>query len=183
MSQSVKDFFAGLCSGWAQVMIMQPFDIIKIRLQTQDLAKPRYSGIGDCFKKIVAEEGPLALYKGNTTVDEGTLSPLIGCGFQVSIQFGLNEKVKRYFSSYKEKPSDPLPMKFVALSGIIAGIGCAIVSVIAPLMFRHLCNMQGYAYKFRIRTIRCTRGPCKQPRRSLSRTASRVCSVGWFPPC
>jgi hypothetical protein len=64
MSQSVKDFFAGLCSGWAQVIIMQPFDIIKIRLQTQNLANPRYHGIVDCFKKIVSEEGPLALYKG-----------------------------------------------------------------------------------------------------------------------
>lgn len=64
MSQSVKDFFAGLCSGWAQVIIMQPFDIIKIRLQTQDLLSPKYSGVLDCLKKIVAEEGPLALYKG-----------------------------------------------------------------------------------------------------------------------
>lgn len=70
MSQSVKDIIAGLCSGWTQVLIMQPFDIIKIRLQTQDLANPRYSGIGDCFKKIVTEEGPLALYKGRHRLNQ-----------------------------------------------------------------------------------------------------------------
>ncbi len=64
MSQGVKDFFAGLCSGWAQVIIMMPFDIVKIRLQTQDEKNPRYSGAMDCLKKIVAEEGPTALYKG-----------------------------------------------------------------------------------------------------------------------
>jgi hypothetical protein len=63
----LKDFFAGLCSGWAQVIIMQPFDIIKIRLQTQNLENPRYHGILDCLKKIVSEEGPLALYKGTLT--------------------------------------------------------------------------------------------------------------------
>ena len=76
MDQSVKDFFAGLCSGWAQVLIMQPFDIIKIRLQTQDLDNPRYSGIGDCFKKIVAEEGPLALYKGMLGVERRNSIPV-----------------------------------------------------------------------------------------------------------
>jgi hypothetical protein len=43
--------------------------------------------------------------------------------------FGLNERVKRYFTQFKERPTDPLPMKYVAASGIIAGIGCAIVSV------------------------------------------------------
>lgn len=64
LPQGVKDFTAGLISGWAQVILMQPFDIIKIRLQTQDLKNPRYHGIVDCLKKIVSEEGPLALYKG-----------------------------------------------------------------------------------------------------------------------
>jgi solute carrier family 25 carnitine/acylcarnitine transporter 20/29 len=54
MTQAFKDFFAGVCSGWAQVMIMQPFDIIKIRLQTQSLANPIYSGVADCLKKIVS---------------------------------------------------------------------------------------------------------------------------------
>lgn len=68
LSQGVKDFTAGLCSGWAQVIIMQPFDIIKIRLQTQDLANPRYHGIVDCLKKIVHNEGIMALYKGSPMI-------------------------------------------------------------------------------------------------------------------
>lgn len=69
MSQAAKDFFAGLCSGWAQVMIMQPFDIIKIRLVDQKKDNIKYHGAFDCLKKIISEEGPLALYKGITTLN------------------------------------------------------------------------------------------------------------------
>lgn len=83
MAQSIKDFTAGVISGWTQVLIMQPFEIIKVRLQKQNAKNPEYAGIIDCLKKIVQKEGITALYKG-------TLSPLIGCGFQVSVQFGFN---------------------------------------------------------------------------------------------
>lgn len=38
--QAVKDFTAGVISGWVQVLIMQPFEIIKVRLQTQSLIDP-----------------------------------------------------------------------------------------------------------------------------------------------
>lgn len=62
---------------------MQPFEIIKVRLQTQSSINPEYKGIIDCLQKIVKKEGLGALYKG-------TLSPLVGCGFQVSVQFGFN---------------------------------------------------------------------------------------------
>jgi hypothetical protein len=43
---------------------MQPFEIIKVRLQTQSKEAPLYNGIADCLSKIVKNEGPLALYKG-----------------------------------------------------------------------------------------------------------------------
>lgn len=43
---------------------MQPFEIIKVRLQTQSREAPQYKGIADCLTKIVKTEGPLALYKG-----------------------------------------------------------------------------------------------------------------------
>jgi hypothetical protein len=43
---------------------MQPFEIIKVRLQTQSKENPQYRGIVDCLTKIIKNEGPLALYKG-----------------------------------------------------------------------------------------------------------------------
>lgn len=68
MNQSVKDIIAGFCSGWTQVMIMQPFEIVKVRLQTQSSNNPYYFGILDAFKKIAQEEGLLSFYKGISTL-------------------------------------------------------------------------------------------------------------------
>jgi solute carrier family 25 carnitine/acylcarnitine transporter 20/29 len=44
---------------------------------------PEYSGIVDCFKKIKLSEGLAAFYRG-------TLSPLLGVGPQVALQFASN---------------------------------------------------------------------------------------------
>ena len=65
MNQSTKDIISGFISGWTQVIIMQPFEIIKVRLQTQSSQNPKYNGIVDAFKKILAEEGPFSFYKGS----------------------------------------------------------------------------------------------------------------------
>ena len=66
MNQSTKDIISGFVSGWVQVIIMQPFEIVKVRLQTQSAKDPKYLGIVDAFKKIAVEEGPLSFYKGTT---------------------------------------------------------------------------------------------------------------------
>lgn len=80
-------------SGWAQVLTMQPFEIIKVRLANQSLLNPIYKGIGDCFQKIYTQEGLKGFYKG-------TLSPLLGIGAQVSLQFGTNELVKKVMAKF-----------------------------------------------------------------------------------
>lgn len=52
MNQNLKDIISGFVSGWTQVAIMQPFEIVKIRLQTQSEKNPYYNGMVDAFKKI-----------------------------------------------------------------------------------------------------------------------------------
>jgi len=88
-SNTIKDLAAGTAGGIAQVLVGQPFDIVKVRMQTS--AKGTYSGMLDCAGGILKNEGPLAFYKG-------TLTPLLGIGLCVSIQFGAVEYVKRVFA-------------------------------------------------------------------------------------
>lgn len=64
MHQNLKDIISGFISGWTQVIIMQPFEIVKIRLQTQSSSNPYYKGMVDAFQKIAKEEGMMAFYKG-----------------------------------------------------------------------------------------------------------------------
>lgn len=63
-ARAAKDFGAGWFGGIAQVLSGQPFDTVKVRLQTQgtgDLAK--YKGPLDCLVKTVKEEGVHGLYR------------------------------------------------------------------------------------------------------------------------
>lgn len=57
----------------------------------QTAPKGTYRGMVDCAGGILKNEGPLAFYKG-------TLTPLLGIGVCVSIQFGAMEWSKRYFA-------------------------------------------------------------------------------------
>ena len=38
--ETLKDFICGSVSGWTQVIVMQPFEIIKVRLINQSYLKP-----------------------------------------------------------------------------------------------------------------------------------------------
>ena len=52
---------AGSPSAW----LTTPADVIKTRLQSEARkGESHYNGIRDCFTKILAEEGPRALFKG-----------------------------------------------------------------------------------------------------------------------
>lgn len=84
-----KDVFAGTCGGIAQVLSGQPFDTTKVRLQSAP--EGTYTGTLDVVRKLLKNEGFAGFYKG-------TLTPLIGVGACVSIQFGVNEYMKRLFT-------------------------------------------------------------------------------------
>ncbi|KAK6397394.1 hypothetical protein LTR65_006369 [Meristemomyces frigidus] len=88
LTSTLKDLFAGAVGGVAQVLIGQPFDIVKVRLQTTT----NYTGALDCASQILKNEGAAAFYKG-------TLTPLIGIGACVSVQFGAFNYARRAFEA------------------------------------------------------------------------------------
>eukprot|EP01062_Namystynia_karyoxenos_P004257 TRINITY_DN11502_c0_g1_i1.p1 TRINITY_DN11502_c0_g1~~TRINITY_DN11502_c0_g1_i1.p1 ORF type:complete len:332 (+),score=114.16 TRINITY_DN11502_c0_g1_i1:102-998(+) len=53
-------FLSGGFGGMCLVLAGHPLDTIKVRVQTQT----QYKGTIDCFRRTVAEEGAMALYKG-----------------------------------------------------------------------------------------------------------------------
>ncbi|XP_017569332.1 solute carrier family 25 member 47-B [Pygocentrus nattereri] len=71
-SAKLHIFLSGLAGGIAQVSVMSPADIVKVRLQCQtepyegsDLkARPKYRGPMHCLFTIAREEGVLGLYRG-----------------------------------------------------------------------------------------------------------------------
>ncbi|TEB38505.1 mitochondrial carrier [Coprinellus micaceus] len=122
MSKTVKDLTAGTAGGICQVLVGQPFDIVKVRMQTS--AKGTYTGMLDCAGGILKNEGPLAFYKGTAT-------PLLGIGVCVSIQFGALEYAKRFFASQnaaRGQDSGRLSRSQLFSAGVFAGLANSVVS-------------------------------------------------------
>lgn len=119
VKQALKDLFAGAVGGVAQVLLGQPFDIVKVRLQTTS----QYSGALDAAAKIYRNEGALAFYKG-------TLTPLIGIGACVSVQFGGFHYARRAFEAQNtEKTGSPaLSYAQYYAAGAFAGIANTVLS-------------------------------------------------------
>lgn len=66
------DFMTGGISAAVSKTVVAPIERVKLLLQTQDANPkiqsgevPRYTGIGNCFTRVVKEEGVGALYRGN----------------------------------------------------------------------------------------------------------------------
>jgi solute carrier family 25 carnitine/acylcarnitine transporter 20/29 len=139
MADTAKDLFSGAAGGIAQVLLGQPFgsshlihqklkmsntclsDIIKVRLQTTT----QYKSALDCGRQILTHEGPLAFYKG-------TLTPLIGIGACVSVQFGAFNYARRQFeeSNLHANPLKPSTLgygQFYA-AGAFAGVTNSVLS-------------------------------------------------------
>lgn len=113
--KTLKDCAAGTAGGIGQVLAGQPFDCVKVRLQTTSGV---YSGALDAASKIFKTEGPRAFYKG-------TLTPLLGVGACVSIQFGTFGALKRYFDA--KNSGSPLTNSQLYVSGAIAGAANSII--------------------------------------------------------
>ena len=58
----VKTFIAGGGGGASLVIVGQPLDTIKVRLQADTVGQ--FKGVVDCAVQAIRKEGPLALYKG-----------------------------------------------------------------------------------------------------------------------
>ncbi|EAS32961.3 mitochondrial carrier protein [Coccidioides immitis RS] len=117
--RTVKDLSAGAAGGIAQVLLGQPFDIVKVRLQTTT----QYSSALDCATKILSKEGPLAFYKG-------TLTPLIGIGACVSVQFGAFHEARRRIEDFNAKRGHPTAPSYPQyyLAGAFAGVTNSVIS-------------------------------------------------------
>ncbi|KAH0541191.1 hypothetical protein KQX54_021244 [Cotesia glomerata] len=59
-------FLSGCAAGSAAALTVNPFDVIKTRLQAINKApgEPTYNGVLDCIGKTLKNEGPTAFFKG-----------------------------------------------------------------------------------------------------------------------
>ncbi|KAJ3270926.1 carnitine transporter [Terramyces sp. JEL0728] len=73
---SIKSTIAGAAAGISAVLAGQPFDTLKVRLQTSN----QYKGLADCFRQTIAKDGIFALYRGMS-------APLLGVTPMFALSF------------------------------------------------------------------------------------------------
>jgi len=99
----MTDMILGGVSGAIVKTGMAPIERVKLLLQTQDSnpkiisgEEPRYTGIGDCFKRVHAEQGMNAFWRGN----------LVNClryAPQQGSALAFNDAIKRLMPKYNPK--------------------------------------------------------------------------------
>ncbi|KAK7206675.1 mitochondrial inner membrane transporter, exports 2-oxoadipate and 2-oxoglutarate from the mitochond [Myxozyma melibiosi] len=66
----VYQFLSGAIAGVSEILVMYPLDVVKTRVQLQvgtgGAGGEAYTGMIDCFSKIIKNEGPSRLYRGIT---------------------------------------------------------------------------------------------------------------------
>ena len=89
---TLENTILGACAAAGACCVMIPIDTIKTRLVMDGMngSDKAYSGMIDCFRKMISEEGWQSLYKALTPRLLAVM-PMIG------IQFGVYETIKRLF--------------------------------------------------------------------------------------
>ncbi|KAG0363099.1 hypothetical protein BGZ54_008328 [Gamsiella multidivaricata] len=108
-------FLAGAVAGVSEILTMYPLDVVKTRFQLQvgTGGADGYSSIGDCFKKIIKNEGFGTLYRG-------IIPPIMVEAPKRATKFAANEQ---YTILYRNiLGSDINKQGLAILTGVSAGI-------------------------------------------------------------
>ncbi|XP_038575203.1 calcium-binding mitochondrial carrier protein SCaMC-1-like [Micropterus salmoides] len=111
MIETHKRFMAGSLAGATAQTAIYPMEVLKTRLTLRKTGQ--YSGMFDCAKKILRNEGVMAFYKGY-------IPNLVGIIPYAGIDLAVYESLKNAWLSYHAKDS--------ANPGVLVLVGCGTIS-------------------------------------------------------
>ena len=122
------DFTAGGITAAISKTLIAPIERVKLLLQTQDVntkLKIKYKGIGDCFGRVIKEEGPLTLWRGNG-------ANVVRYFPTQAFNFAFKEKFKIIFIGDTDKNTQKF--KYAIGSILAGGVGSSCsLSIVYPL--------------------------------------------------
>jgi len=131
MANFMADFAAGGISGAVAKTATAPIERVKLIIQTQD-ANPKvisgevkpYNGIADCFKRVTAEQGFGAFWRGNFT-------NVLRYFPTQAFNFAFKDTIKAMFPKYSSKTDFGMFFLVNMASGGLAGAGS--LTIVYPL--------------------------------------------------
>jgi len=127
----MTDFLIGGFSAAVSKTAVAPIERVKLLLQVQDASqsiKPedRYTGIGDCFTRVLREQGMVAFWRGN-------LANVIRYFPTQALNFAFKDYYKKIFNPYDPKKQPG--MFFVGNCASGGAAGATSLCVVYPLDF------------------------------------------------
>ncbi|KAI0777302.1 mitochondrial carrier [Trametes elegans] len=132
--RALKDITFGSVAGIVSKVFEHPFDLTKVRLQSQVLdAEARFKGPVDCLVQTWRKEGVRGLYRGLP-------APIVGAMAENASLFWSYTELQRALRWWAgAPPAQPLSLGQLALAG--AGAGCITSFVLTPIELVK-CKMQ-----------------------------------------
>ncbi|KAL0042562.1 hypothetical protein WJX79_003777 [Trebouxia sp. C0005] len=127
------DLAAGGVAGGISKTVVAPIERVKLLLQTQDSNPriksgeiPRYTGIGNCFTRVTAEQGFASFWRGN-------LANVIRYFPTQAFNFAFKDTIKNLFPKYSPKTDF---WRFFAVNMAAGGLaGAGSLLIVYPLDF------------------------------------------------
>ncbi|KAI9475424.1 MAG: mitochondrial carrier domain-containing protein [Benjaminiella poitrasii] len=114
-ASSVKSFLSGGFGGMASVIVGQPFDLVKVRLQTSEGV---YKNTLDCFKQIIKKDGVFGLYRGMAT-PFASITPIFAVSFW---SYDLGKKIAYGLRTEKDNKKAPLSLAEITFAGAFSAV-------------------------------------------------------------
>ena len=127
----VTDFMIGGVSAAVSKTVVAPIERVKLLLQVQDASKSiaaenKYKGIGDCFTRVLNEQGFTSFWRGN-------LANVVRYFPTQALNFAFKDVYKKVFNPYNQKKE---PVKFFIGNCASGGAaGATSLCVVYPLDF------------------------------------------------
>ncbi|KAK3671175.1 hypothetical protein LTR78_008976 [Recurvomyces mirabilis] len=120
----IYQFAAGAVAGVSEILVMYPLDVVKTRVQIQGSVpvpgQDHYTGMVDCFRKIIANEGASRLYRGIT-------APILMEAPKRATKFAANDEWGKFYRNLFSIPK--MTQSLSILTGASAGATEAFVVV------------------------------------------------------
>ena len=127
----VTDFMIGGVSAAVSKTVVAPIERVKLLLQVQDASKSiaaenKYKGIGDCFSRVMSEQGFTSFWRGN-------LANVVRYFPTQALNFAFKDVYKKIFNPFNQKKE---PVKFFIGNCASGGAaGATSLCVVYPLDF------------------------------------------------
>ncbi|GAA6003017.1 hypothetical protein JCM10207_001947 [Rhodosporidiobolus poonsookiae] len=139
-NRALKDIAYGSAAGIASRLFEHPFDLTKVRLQSQPIDRPpRFKGPLDCMAQTFRNEGLLAFWRGVSMPVGGAMAE----NATLFVVYNQTQSLLRHFFPLPSpaNPDDPPPISVPQIATAAAVAGAAASFVLTPVELVK-CKMQ-----------------------------------------